>query len=69
MKTFFEKLILHIDSLTHPSGGWLPQKAEAQRKRKAAVQPISIKNAVSPDCVAMRSPSKKQQQLRRTPAP
>jgi hypothetical protein len=68
MKTFIEKLILHIDFLTHPSGGWLPQKAEAQRKRKTT-QSISIKNAVSPDCVAMRSPSKKQQQLRRTPAP
>lgn len=67
MKTFFEKLILHIDSITHPSGGWLAQKVENQRKRK--VQPISIKNAVSPDCYNMRSPSKKQQQLRCTPAP
>ena len=68
MKSFFEKLVLHIDAFTHPSGSWLPQKAEAQRKRKTQ-QPISIKNAVSPDCVAMRSPSKKQQQMRRTPAP
>jgi hypothetical protein len=68
MKTFFEKLILHFDSIAHPSGGWLPQKAENTRKRKTA-QPISIKNAVSPDCVAMRSSSKKQQQMRRTPAP
>jgi hypothetical protein len=67
MKTFFEKLILHIDSITHPSGGWLALKNESSRKRKAT--PISIKNAVSPDCFAMRSPSKKQQQLRRTPAP
>jgi len=68
MKTFFEKLIRHIDFISHPSGGWLPQKAETQRKRKSQ-QPISIKNAASPDCVALRSPSKKSQQLRRTPAP
>ena len=68
MKTFFEKLLLHIEFMSHPSGGWLPQKAEAQRKRKT-VPAISIKNAISPDCYNMRSPSKKQQQLRRTPAP
>lgn len=68
MKTFIEKLILHIDSIAHPSGIWLPQKTESQRKRKTT-QPVSIKNAVSPDCFNMRSPSKKQQQLRRTPAP
>jgi len=67
MKTFFEKLILHIDSITHPSGGWLSQKSEGNRKQK--VQPISIKNAMSPDCFNMRSASKKQQQMRRTPAP
>jgi hypothetical protein len=68
MKTFFEKLIRRIDFISHPSGGFMPQKAESQRKRKAK-QPISIKNSISPDCFAMRSPSKKQQQLRRTPAP
>jgi hypothetical protein len=68
MKTFFEKLIRHIDFISHPSGGFMNQKAESQRKRKAQ-PPISIKNSVSPDCFAMRSPSKKQQQLRRTPAP
>ncbi len=67
MKTIFEKLLLRFDSITHPSGGWLSHKVENQRKRKT--QPISIKNAVSPDCFNMRSPSKKQQQLRRTPAP
>jgi hypothetical protein len=67
MKTIFEKLLLHFDSITHPSGSWLSLKVENQRKRKA--QPISIKNAVSPDCYNMRSPSKKQQQLRHTPAP
>jgi hypothetical protein len=68
MKTFFEKLMLRIDFITHPSGGRLTQKADAARKRKS--QPaISIKNANSPDCIAMRSASKKGQQLRRTPAP
>lgn len=67
MKTFLEKLILHIEFISHPSGSWLAPKNEGQRKRKA--QPVSIKNAVSPDCFNMRSPSKKQQQLRRTPAP
>lgn len=68
MKTLFEKLILHIEAIANPSDGWLPLKADGGRKRKVP-QPVSIKNAVSPDCVAMRSPSKKQQQLRRTPAP
>lgn len=67
MKTIFEKLILRFDAIAHPSGAWLLQKTESQRKRKT--QPVSIKNAVSPDCFNMRSPSKKQQQLRRTPAP
>ena len=68
MKTLFEKLIQRIDSIAHPAAGRLHQKAESQRKRKTT-PPISIKNAVSPDCFAMRTPSKKQQQLRRTPAP
>lgn len=67
MKTFFEKFILHFETIAQPAG-WLPTKAESTRKRKTT-QPVSIKNAISPDCVAMRSPSKKQQQLRRTPAP
>lgn len=68
MKTFFEKLILHFDAIAHPSAGWLTQKTENNRKRKTSPA-ISIKNAVSPDCYAMRSASKKSQQLRRTPAP
>jgi hypothetical protein len=68
MKTFLEKLILHINAITHSSGSWLPQKAENEPKSKVELV-ISIKNAISPDCVAMRSPSKKQQQIRRTPAP
>lgn len=68
MKTLIEKLILHMDAITHPSGGWLTSKTESQRKLKTTPV-VSIKNAVSPDCYNMRSPSKKQQQLRRTPAP
>jgi hypothetical protein len=68
MKTFLEKLILHIDFITNPSGCWLPSKAETRQKPKKATS-ISIKNSVSPDRVAMRSSSKKGQQLRHTPAP
>lgn len=68
MKTLLGKLLLHFDLIAHPAAGRSTQKPDNQRKRKAT-PPISIKNSVSPDCFAMRTPSKKQQQLRRTPAP
>ena len=67
MKTFFEKLFVHFEAIAHPAGG-KKEKNEGSTKGKA---PQSASRAtLSPDSYYMRSPSaKKQNNLRRNPAP
>ena len=67
MKTLFEKLFVHFDFIAHPAGGRSGKK-EGSTKRKASKS--SSQPTLSPDSFYMRSPSaKKQDNLRRTPAP
>jgi hypothetical protein len=67
MKTFFGRLFVHFDFLSHPAEGSLSKKG-GQRKRKAKNEIIG--GIVSPDSVYMRGPSsKKGENARRTPAP
>lgn len=67
MKTFFEKLIVEIETVAHPAGGWFKAK-ESQRKRKVQKRIQGI--TPSPDCFNIRGgTSKKGVNMRRTPAP
>lgn len=66
MKTFFGRLFIHFDFLSNPAEGSLGKKS-GQRRRKAksgAIQGIS-----SPESVHLRSPYKKGDSSRFTPAP
>ena len=66
MKTFFERLFIHFDFLSNPAEGSLGKK-EGQRKRKAKKSPIH--GIISPESVHLRSPYKKGDGSRYTPAP
>lgn len=67
MKTFFERLFVHFDFMSHPASGSLNNK-DVQRKKKTKRSGSS--NILSPECCNMRGPlQKKQDYLRRTPAP
>jgi hypothetical protein len=67
MKTFFEKLFVHFETVAHPAGGWFKAN-EAQRKRKAAKSKSA--GTPSPDCFNVRGgANKKGVYMRRTPAP
>jgi hypothetical protein len=67
MKTFFEKLLIQFESISHPAGGWFFKSAETQ-KRKCNKK---LSNTVhSPECYNVRGLSlKKQNSNRHTPAP
>ena len=64
MKTFLEKLLIRFDLISHPAAGSGSNK-EGQRKRKGGRNNMNL----SPESYNLRSNSKKQNMLRRTPAP
>ena len=67
MKTFFDRLFVQIEAVTHPAGGWFKAN-EAQRKRKTRKSQSSA--VPSPECFNVRGGgAKKGMHLRRTPAP
>jgi hypothetical protein len=66
MKTFFGRFFIHFDFLSNPAEGSLGKK-DGQRKRKA--RKGAIGGIVSPESVHLRSPYKKGDSSRYTPAP
>ena len=65
MKTFFGRLFIHFDFLSNPAEGG--GKKDGQRRRKAGKG--AIQGIVSPESVHLRSPYKKGDSARYTPAP
>jgi hypothetical protein len=65
MKTFFGRLFIHFDFLSNPAEGG--GKKEGTRKRKGNKNAIG--GIVSPESVHLRSPYKKGDNARYTPAP
>ena len=66
MKTFFGRLFIHFDFLSIPAEESLSKKS-GQRRRK--VSKAAIRGIVSPESVHLRSPYKKGDSSRYTPAP
>jgi len=66
MKTFFTRLFIRFEAISHPAGGWFKNN-EKQQKRKTLKGQKGI--VVSPDSFNVRGGSKKGTILRRTPAP
>jgi hypothetical protein len=56
MKTFFEKLFVHFESISHPAGGWFKTQ-ENSRKRKGGKS--DFRPVPSPDSFNVRGGSKK----------
>jgi len=66
MKTFFEKLFVHFEMISHPAGGWFKSQ-ENSRKRKG--QKSDFRPVPSPESFNVRGGNKKGRSLRETPAP
>jgi hypothetical protein len=66
MKTFFERLFVQFETMSHPAGGWFKNN-ETQRKRKSKKDTAGL--SLSPESFNVRGGSKKTTSLRRTPAP
>ena len=68
MKTFFEKLLVHIECIAHPAGGWFSNKTGSPRKRKT--ETTGLQHTISPECYNVRgAKTKKVASHRYTPAP
>ena len=65
MKTFFGRFFIHFDFLSNPAEG--SGKKGGQRKRRA--KNGAIQGIISPESVHLRSPYKKGDSSRYTPAP
>lgn len=65
MKTFFGKLFVHFDFLSNPAEGAIKKGGQRKRKEKKP----AIQGIVSPESVYLRSPYKKGESSRYTPAP
>jgi predicted cupin superfamily sugar epimerase len=65
MKTFFEKLLIQFEFISHPAGGWF---SKSTRKRKSSKE--LSHTVLSPECYNVRGVSSKKQNFNRhTPAP
>ncbi len=67
MKTFFEKLLIQFEFISHPAGGWFFKSTET-RKRKSNNE--FGRTGFSPEAYNVRGASSKKQNFNRhTPAP
>lgn len=66
MKTILERLLFSFHYIAHPANGWLRPDQSEQRKRKSKK---NFSAAPSPDSFDVRAGGKKQQSIRKNPAP
>jgi hypothetical protein len=66
MKTIIDRILCSFHSIAHPANGWLRSENNPQRKRKSKK---GVDLAPSPDCFDVRAGGKKQQSIRKNPAP
>lgn len=66
MKTIIERILFSIQYITHPANGWLKSDNAPQKKRKLS---RSSELVPSPDAFDVRAGGKKQQSIRKNPAP
>jgi hypothetical protein len=67
MKTFFEKLLIQFEFISHPAGGWFSKSTETRKRKSNKEYPHT---GFSPESYNVRgATSKKQNSNRYTPAP
>ncbi len=66
MNSYLRILFVYFEAVLHPASGWSDSNNE-KKKRKAQKPDTSIQP--SPDCFNMRAVAKKQDKVRRNPAP
>ena len=67
MKTFFERLLIQFEFISHPAAGWFSKSAETRKRKSSKELPL---NTLSPECYNVRGASSKKQNFNRhTPAP
>jgi hypothetical protein len=67
MNICIRNLFVYFESVLHPAGG-APEK-QMEKKKRATVETSSYFNQPSPDGFNMRAVAKKQDKVRRNPAP
>jgi len=65
MSSCLHNLFTYFENVMHPASGWAKSSGE-KRKRRSQKSSVS---SVSPECFNMRASAKKQDKLRRNPAP
>jgi hypothetical protein len=69
MKTFFTKLFVHFEAISHPAVGWFSKKDNTVEKKKSGAKKAA-KKSPSPDSLHVRGrANKKSNSSRRTLAP
>jgi len=67
MKTFFEKLLIRFEFISHPAGGWFSKSTETRKRKTSKELPLT---GFSPESYNVRGAlSKKHISNRYTPAP
>ena len=68
MNICLRNLFVYFESVLHPAGGISDRQAE-KKKRRTTVSVSNFMNQPSPDGYNMRAVAKKQDKVRRNPAP
>jgi hypothetical protein len=67
MVRYFRSLFDLFENVLHPASGWADSNTEKRKKKAARLTAGAL--TVSPECYNIRGASKKQDKLRRNPAP
>lgn len=67
MNSCLRSLFVYFETVLHPASGWVENKGEKKKRRTAKSNGGSVQP--SPECFNMRASAKKQDKLRRNPAP
>jgi hypothetical protein len=63
MKTLFDRMMVQLEWLSHPAGGWLPKTSDSKKRKSRK----TFSNVISPECSNIRGG--RREDLRKTPAP
>jgi hypothetical protein len=66
MNTCIRSLIVYFEQVLHPASGWAERNSEKKKRRSKSIDDYSF---TSPESFNTRGLAKKQDKLRRNPAP
>ncbi len=67
MNTYLRSIFVYFENVLHPASGWADNKGEKKKRETSKITSTSMQP--SPECFNMRASAKKQDKLRRNPAP